>query len=156
MAAPLNDIGLNPFRSDRRQFQGCVAAVTGIKYGMVVVAHTSADTNARGVALPAGKGDTGVRGVVSDQGDPNASGAFAVGDEFGCCTDGVVEVLLDAGESAVKDAPAITGTTVGTVAAFTGSAPYDLVGTFAQTYDNSAGTAPVLVSLKVAIYRRFS
>lgn len=158
MSEPITtDIGLNPFRSDRRLFEGCVAATTGIKYGMVVAAHTAGpDTNARTVQLPATKGATGVRGVVSDQGNPNLSGQFDVGDEFGCCVDGFVEVLLDAGEIATKDAPAITGTTPGTVAAVAGAAPYDICGTFAQTYDNSAGANPVLVSMKVSIYRRFA
>lgn len=157
MGAPFNDIGINPFRSDRRTTVGGVAAGTGIKYGMVVKAKTSGpDTNARDVILTASKGDTGIRGVVSDQGDPNSSNAFAVGDEFGICVEGYAEVLLDTGETAVKDAPCISGTTAGTVAAFAGSAPYDIVGTFAQDYDNSAGSGPVLISVKVGVYRRFS
>lgn len=156
MSAPLNDIGLNPFRSDRRQFEGCVATVTGVKYGMVVVADTGT-TNARDVKLPTSAGATGVRGVVSDQGDPNSSDGFAVGDEFGCCVDGIVEVLLDAGEACVKDEPAICGATDGTVKPLAAeSAPYDIVGTFAQTYSNAAGATPVLVSMKVSVYRRIA
>jgi hypothetical protein len=156
MSAPLNDIGLNPFRSDRRLFEGGVATGSGIKYGMVVIGDTGT-TNARDVKLPTGAGNTGVRGVVSDQGDPNSSDGFAVGDEFGICVEGVVEVLLDAGESCVKDAPAITGTTAGTVKPIASeSAPYDVVGQFAQTYNNSSGLTPVLVSMKMGLYRRHS
>lgn len=156
MGAPFNDIGINPFTSDRRLFEGGVATVTGIKYGMVVKGDTSTN-NARDVKLPSGAGDDGCRGVVSDQGDPNNSDAFAVGDEFGICVGGIVEVLLDAGQVATKDAPAITGATVGTVKPIASeSPPYDVVGYFAQTYDNSAGSAPVLVSMNVAIQRRFS
>lgn len=156
MSAPINDIGINPVRSDRRLFEGCVATVTGITYGMVVIGDTGT-TNFRDVKLPSGAGGTGVRGVVSDQGDPNNSNQFAVGDEFGCCVSGLVEVLLDAGQIATKDAPAITGSTAGTVKPIASeSRPYDIVGTFAQTYDNSGGGSPVLVALKVDVYRRFS
>jgi hypothetical protein len=156
MAAPLDDIGINPARSNRTLVVGCVAGGTGIKYGYVVKGKTSGNTNFRDVILASGKGDTGLRGVVCDQGDPNDSGKFASGEEFGVCTEGYAEVWLDAGESAVKDAPAISGTTDGTVAAVAGSAPYDIVGTFAQTYDNSLGATPVLISIKVGVYRRFS
>lgn len=154
MSAPLNDIGLNPFRSDRRLFEGCVATVATIKYGMVVIGDTGT-TNARDVKLASGAGGTGVRGVVSDQGDPNNSGLFATGDEFGCCVEGFVEVLLDAGESSVKDAPLITGGTPGTVKPIASeSAPYDIVGYAAQTYNNSGGGSPVLISMRVAVQRR--
>lgn len=146
MSAPTNDIGLNPFKSDRRMFAGCVATVTGIKYGMVVIGDTGT-TNARDVKLPAGANATLVRGVVSDQGDPNNSGAFAVGDEFGCCVEGAVEVLLDAGATATKDTGACTSATPGTVKNDTGTG--DLVGVFAQTYDNSGGGSAVLVSMYV-------
>lgn len=146
MAAPFNDIRINPFFSDRREFQGAVATVTGIKYGMVVIGDT-ATTNARDVKLPAGANATLTRGVVANQGDPNNSGAFAVGDEFSVCTSGLVEVLLDAGATATKDTPACTAATVGTVKNDTGTG--DIVGIFAQTYDNSGGSSPVLVSMDV-------
>lgn len=154
MAAPLNDIGINPFTSDRRGFLGCVAGagVSTIVYGDVVIGDAS--TNARDVRLPTGAGSVGVRGVVSDRGDPNVSNRFAVGDEFACCYDGVVEARLDAGQIATKDAIAICGATVGTVKPLGAEAkPYDIVGRFAQTYDNSAGGAPVLVSLNVNVQR---
>ena len=157
MAAPFNDIGINPFRSDRRTFVGCVAGtgVSTITYGNVVIG--SASTNARDVALPAGAGATQVRGVVSDQGDPNVLGRFAVGDEFAACNGGTAEVYLDAGQIATKDQPCITGTTAGTVKPVAAeAAPYDVLGTFAQTLDNSAGPTPVLVSVHVNIYRRFA
>ena len=150
MPAPFNDIRLNPFRSDRRQFSGCVATATGIKYGMVVIGDT-ATTNARDVRLPAGANATLTRGVVSDHGDPNAAGAlvdsFAVGDEFACCVGGDVEVLLDAGATATKDTAACTAATVGTVKNDTGTG--DVVGYFNMTYDNSAGALPVLVSMRM-------
>lgn len=156
MAAPFADIGINPFGSDRREFLPGVATVTGIKYGMVVIGDT-ATTNARDVKLPTGAGNTGVRGVVADQGDPNSSSAFAVGDEFGVCIAGVAEVLLVAGGVATKDAPCITAATAGTVKPVAAeSAPYDVVGTFAQTYDNSGGGSAVLVSVNVRPYRRFA
>jgi hypothetical protein len=152
------DIGLNPFRSDRRLFAGCVAATTGISYGCVVKGKTTGgDVNARDVILPTGAGETGLRGVVSDQGDPNNNGEFASGAEFGCCTEGYAEVLLAAGETAVKDAPAISSADDGHVKPIASeSAPYDIIGTFAQDYDNSGGSGPVLVSLKVGVYRRFA
>jgi hypothetical protein len=151
---PAADIGINPPLSDRREFAPCVANVTGITYAMVVKGDTST-TNFRDVCLPSGAGDVGVRGVVSDQGDPNNSGQFDQYAEFGCCKAGYVEVLLDAGQSCVKDAPAITGATAGTVKPIASeSAPYDIVGVFGQTYDNSAGSSPVLVSLFVNIVRR--
>lgn len=152
--APPADIGINPPLSDRREFAPCVANVTGITYGMVVKGDTST-TNFRDVCLPSGAGDVGVRGVVSDQGDPNDSAQFDQYAEFGACKSGYVEVLLDAGQSCVKDAPAITGSTVGTVKPIASeSAPYDIVGQFAQTYNNSAGSLPVLVGLYVNISRR--
>lgn len=153
MGAPFNDIGINPPVSDRRGFDGCVATGAGIKYGMVVIKDT-ASTNFRDSKLPAGAAADNVRGVVSDQGDPNNSGAFAVGDEFACCTDGEAEVLLDAGESCVADTEAITGATPGTVQPWTNETDVDVVGRFKQTYDNSAGSVPVLVSIKVAPYRK--
>jgi hypothetical protein len=151
------DINLNPFRSDRRLFTAGVATVATIKYGMAVIGDTLT-TNASDVKLPAGAGAVGVRGIVADQGDPNNAGLFAVGDSFGICTDGYTEALLDAGQIATKDAPAITGATPGTIKPVGAEvAPYDIVGTFAQTFDNSGGAAPVLVSLRVpAVVRRFS
>jgi hypothetical protein len=156
MSAPFNDIGINPPVSDRRRTEGCVATVATITYGMVVIGDTGT-TNFRDVKLPAGAGGTGVRGIVADQGDPNNLGKFATGDEFGVCIDGSAEVLLDAGQIATKDAPAITGATPGTVKPVAAeSAPYDVVGYFDQTYDNSAGSAPVLVSLRVSPQRRFA
>ena len=156
MPAPFNDIRLNPFRSDRRMFSGCVATATGIKYGMVVIGDT-ATTNARDVKLPTAAGSVGVRGVVSDQGDPNASDAFAVGDEFACCIDGTVEVLLASGQIATKDAPAITAAAGGAVKPLGAEAkPFDVVGTFAETRDNSGGATAVLVSLNVRPYREFA
>ena len=153
MGAPPNDIGINPFTSDRRLFEGGVATATGLKYGMVAVGDT-ATTNARDVKPPAGAAANNVRGVISDQGDPNASGGFAVGDEFAICVNGLVEVLLDAGASCVKDTPAITSGTAGTVKPWTVETNVDIVGNFAQTYDNTAGAAPVLVSLSVNVYRK--
>lgn len=153
MTAPFNDVGINPFTSDRRLFEGCVSTVATIKYGMVVIGDT-ATTNARDVKLPAGAAANNVRGVVSDQGDPNNGGAFATGEEFGCCVGGLVEALLDAGEICVKDTPAITGATPGTVQAWTAEANVDIVGRFAQSYDNSAGLVPVLVSLNVDVSRK--
>lgn len=147
------DILINPPRSDRRTFQGCNPTVTGITYGMVVIGDTST-TNFRDVKLPAGAGSISVRGVVADHGDPNSSGQFAVGDDMGVCTDGIVEVLLDTGQTCVKDAPAVTGATPGTVKPVGAeSAPYDFVGYFAESYTNSAGT-PVLVSLLCRPSRR--
>lgn len=154
MAAPFNDIGINPPRSDRRQTEGCVSTVATITYGMVVIGDT-ATNNFRDVKLPAGAGGTGVRGVVQDHGDPNNLGKFPTGEEFGVCSDGICEVLLDAGQIATKDAPMITGTTPGTVKPFAAeAAPYDYVGKFEQTYDNSGGASPVLVSATVRPYRR--
>lgn len=151
MAAPFNDIGINPFTSDRRGFSGGVATVGTIKYGMVVIGDTGT-TNARDVKLPAGANATLCRGVVADQGDPNNGGAFAVGDEFSICREGIVEVLLDAGATATKDTGACTSATPGTVKNDTGTGT--LLGTFAQTYDNSGGANPVLVSLNVNISTR--
>lgn len=153
MGAPFNDILINPPRSDRKQTAPCVATATGITYGMVVIGDT-ATTNFRDVKLASGAGGTNVRGVVQDHGDPNNSGQFAIGDEFGACFDGTVEVLLDSGQSCVKDAWAITGATPGTVKPVGAeAAPYDFVGQFAESYTNSAGV-PVLVSLTVKIVRR--
>lgn len=153
MGAPFSDIGINPPRSDRRLTEGSVATVTGITYGMVVIGDTST-TNFRDVKLPTGAGNVGVRGVVQDHGDPNNSGQFAIGDEFGVCIDGLCEVLLDTGATCVKDAPAITGATPGTVKPVAAeSAPYDFVGYFAQSYTNSSG-APVLVSARIIPQRR--
>src|SRR5262245_11660682 len=129
------DINLNPFKSDRRQFMGGRATVTGIKYGCLVAGDTGSD-DAEDVVLPSGSGAAGCRGVVSDQGDPNNSGAFAVGDTFGVCTDGYVEVLLAAGQQATKDGAAISAGTDGTVQDITGT-PDEIVGYFAQTFDNS-------------------
>lgn len=154
MAAPAADIAINPPRSDRRQTAGSVSTVATITYGMVVIGDTGT-SNFRDVKLPSGAGATGVRGVVSDHGDPNNSGLFATGDEFGVCVEGFAEVLLDAGQTATKDAPAITGATAGTVKPIASeSAPYDIVGYFAQTYDNSSGSSTVLVSIRVAPQRR--
>lgn len=153
MSAPFSDIGINPPRSDRRTSAGSVATVTGITYGMVVIGDTST-TNFRDVKLPSGAGNTGVRGVVQDHGDPNNSGQFAIGDEFGVCVEGYVEVLLDNGVSAVKDAPLITGATAGTVKPIGAeSAPYDIVGYAAQSYTNSTG-GPVLISMLCKPQRR--
>jgi hypothetical protein len=145
MGAPFNDINLSPFTSDRRGFLGCVATVATIKYGMVVIGDTGT-TNARDVKLPAGANATLTRGIVSDHGDPNNSGLFATGDEFACCYDGICEALLDAGATATKDTGACTSATAGTLKNDTGTG--DLVGVWAQTYDNSGGAAPVLVSLR--------
>lgn len=144
MGAPIADIGINPVTSDRRRTHGSVATVTGIKYGMVVIGDTGT-TNHRDVKLPAGANATLTRGVVQDQGDPNNSAQFAIGDEFGVCVDGDVEVLLDTGAVATKDTGACTSGTAGTVKNDTGTG--DLVGVFNQTYDNSGGAAPVLVSM---------
>lgn len=156
MGAPFADIGSAPPRSDRRINEGCVSTVATITFGMVVIGDTGT-TNFRDVKLPAGAGGTGVRGVVQDQGDPNNLGKFATGEEFGVTVEGLCEVLLDAGAIATKDAPCITGATPGTVKPVGAeAAPYDIVGQFAQTYDNSAGSAPVLVSAFVRPYRRFS
>lgn len=152
MPAPFNDFGINPPRSDRRVVPGMVATVTGITYGMVVIYDTGT-TNFRDVKLPAGAGSISVAGVVADQGDPNNSGQFAVGDEFGACVDGIVEVLLDAGQTATKGAYAITGATAGTVKPIASeSAPYSIVGQFMQTA--TAGSSPMLVSLRVGLHHR--
>lgn len=153
MGAPFADILINPPRSDRRLILGSVATVGGITYGMVVIGDTGT-TNYRDVKLPSGAGNVGVRGVVADHGDPNNSGQFASGDEFGVCADGLVEVLLDAGQSCVKDAPLITGATVGTVKPIAAEvAPYDIVGYAAESYTNSGGS-PVLVSMLCKPQRR--
>ncbi len=91
---------------------------------------------------------------MQDHGDPNNSGQFAVGDEFGACIDGLVEVLLDAGQTSVKDAPLITGATAGTVKPIGGeAAPYDIVGYAAESYTNSGGS-PVLISMFCKPQRR--
>ena len=152
MPAPLADILINPPRSDRRVVPGMVATVTGITYGMVVIYDTGT-TNFRDVKLPAGAGSISVAGVVADQGDPNNSGQFAVGDEFGVCVDGIVEVLLDAGQSCTKGGYAITGATAGTVKTVAGeSAPYSIVGQFMETL--TAGSSPTLVSVRVGLHHR--
>lgn len=152
MPAPFNDIGINPPRSDRRLSAGCVATVATITYGMVVIGDT-ATNNFRDVKLPAGAGAVGVRGVVQDRGDPNNAGLFPIGEEFGACVDGFVEVLLDAGQSAVKDAPLITGATPGTVKPIAAeSAPYDIVGYAEQTI--TAGASPTLISMLCKPQRR--
>ena len=154
MGAPFGDIRINPPRSDREKSKGAVATVTGITYGMVVIADTGTN-NFRDVKLPSGAGSSSVYGIVSDQGDPNNSGQFAVGDEFSTCYAGIAEVLLDAGQTCTKEGWAITGATAGTVKTVGGeSAPYDFVGQFDETYDNSAGATPVLVSLRINIHRR--
>jgi hypothetical protein len=141
------DIGINPFTSDKRGFIGCVANATGIKYGMVVIGDTGS-TDARTVKLPAGANSAGTRGVCTDHGDPNSGDDFAVGDEFSCCYDGIVEVLLDNGATATKDGAACTSGTAGTVKDDTGTG--DIVGYFAdKTKTNSTG-APILVSMRVA------
>jgi hypothetical protein len=154
MSAPFNDIGTNPPTSDRRSFKGCVATVSGIKYGHVVIFDTGT-TNFRDTKLPAGAAATLLKGVVSDQGDPNSSGAFAVGDEFACCDGGEVEVLLDAGATAVtKGQPVISSATAGTVKGWTNETAVDVLGEFTQDYDNSLGSSAVLVSMRVGIYRK--
>lgn len=153
MGAPFADIGINPPRSDRRTAKGSVTTAAGVTYGMVVIGDT-ASTNYRDVKLPAGAAASNVRGVVQDHGDPNNGGAFPVGEEFGVCDDGDVEVLLDTAQSCVKDQWAISGATPGTVKPVAAeAAPYDFVGQFSQTYNNTTG-APVLVSMKVRIVRR--
>lgn len=153
MGAPFADILINPPRSDRRLTEGSVATVTGITYGMVVIGDTGT-TNFRDVKLPSGAGNSGVRGVVQDHGDPNNSGQFSVGDEFGVCIDGLTEVLLDVGQTCVKDAPLITGATPGTVKPVGGeAAPYDFVGYAAESYTNS-GSSPVLISMFCKPQRR--
>ena len=108
MAAPIAYIAspLNPVSSDRRVIESAVPTVTGVKYGVVVIGDTGTN-NFRDVKLPTADGPTGVRGVVTDQGDPNNSGAFAVGDELGVCMSGVAEALLKAGATATKDEPCI-------------------------------------------------
>lgn len=152
MPSPFNDIGINPPRSDRRLSAGSVSTVATITYGMVVIGDTGT-TNFRDVKLPAGAGAVGVRGVVQDHGDPNNSGLFATGEEFGVCVEGFCEVLLDAGAAAVKDAPLITGATPGTVKPIGGeSAPYDIVGYAAQTF--TAGSSPTLISAYIKPQRR--
>lgn len=152
MGAPFSDIGINPPRSNRVRNKGGVATVVGITYGMVVISDTGT-TNFRDCKLPAGAGGQGVYGVVQDQGDPNNGGAFAIGDEFGVCDDGYSEVLLDAGQTATKGQPFITGATPGTVKPIGGeAAPYDIVGFFEQTL--TAGASPTLVSGRLNIHRR--
>lgn len=154
MAAPIADIAspLNPVSSDRRVIESAVPTVTGVKYGVVVIGDTGTN-NFRDVKLPTADGPTGVRGVVTDQGDPNNSGAFAVGDELGVCMSGVAEALLKAGATATKDEPCIAANG-GFVIPVAGSAPYDIVGTFRQT--KTAGANAELVSINVTPYRRFS
>jgi hypothetical protein len=151
MGAPFNDIGINPFTSDRRGFLGAVATVATIKYGMVVIGDTGT-TNARDVKLPAGANATLTRGIVADHGDPNNAGLFAVGDEFSVCYDGVGEALLDAGATATKDTAACTSATAGTLKNDTGTG--DVVGIWAQTYDNSGGAAAVLVAIRILPHPR--
>jgi hypothetical protein len=150
MGAPANDIGINPPRTDRRESISGVATGAGITYGCVVC-FDSGTTNNRDVKLPAGANALLCAGVVQDQGDPNASGAFAVGDEFGICNDGIVEVLVDAGVQVHKGKKACTSATAGTVKEDTGTG--NIVGQFMQDYDNTLGAAPVLVSMKVLIER---
>jgi len=152
MGAPFADILINPPRSNRTRLKGAVATVTGITFGMVVIADTGT-TNFRDVKLPAGAGAVGVQGVVADHGDPNNSGQFAVGDEFGVCDDGYAEVLLDAGQTSVKGAPLITGATAGTVKPIGGeSAPYEIVGYAEESL--TAGASPTLISARLTIHRR--
>lgn len=146
------DIGINPPRSDRRVLSGMNPTGTGITYAMVVIYDTGT-TNFRDVKLPTGAGNAGVAGVVSDQGDPNNNGQFAVGDDMGVCVDGIVEVLLDAGQTATKGGYAITGATAGTVKPIAGeSAPYSIVGQFMQTL--TAGASPTLVTLRMGLHHR--
>jgi hypothetical protein len=151
MAAPANDIGTNPFTSDRRLFLGAYSTVSGVKYGAVVIYDTG-DNNSRSVKLPTAAGATGVLGIVAEQGDPNSSGAFAVGDEFAVCVEGVAECLLSASAVATKGGLAITDSANGTIKPWVAeSKPYDVVGVFAQT--KTAGAAPELVSVIVGPYR---
>ncbi len=152
MPAPFNDIGINPPRSDRRVIPGFVSTVSTVTFGMVVI-YDTATNNFRDVKLPAGAGSISVAGVVADHGDPNSSGTFATGEEFGVCVDGIVEVLLDASQAAVKGAYAVTGATAGTVKPIGAeSAPYSIVGQFMQTL--TAGATPTLVSLRVGLHHR--
>jgi len=152
MPAPFADILINPPRSDRRIMSGMVSTVSTVTFGMVVIYDTST-TNFRDVKLPAGAGSISVAGVVADHGDPNASGTFATGEEFGVCVDGIVEVLLDASQVATKGGYAITGATAGTVKPIGGeSAPYSIVGQFMETL--TAGSSPTLVSLRMGLHHR--
>ena len=148
------DIGLNPPRTDRRQIIGVKSTGAGVKYAHVVI-YDSGDASYQAVKLPTGAGNTGVAGVVADQGDPNDSGKHPSGGEFGVCRDGIAEVYLEASATATKGGPAITAATAGTVKDAAGSAPYDVVGYFMETKTAGAGAAE-LVSIDVSIQRRFA
>lgn len=150
MGAPFNDIGINPPVSDRRRSVGCVATGAGITYG-AVVKRDSGTTNFRDTKIAAGANDSLIVGVCQDQGDPNNSGQFAVGDEFGAAIDGDVEILIDT-VLVHKGKYGCTSATNGTVKEDTGTG--DVVCQFMQDYDNSAGTGPVLVSARMALANR--
>jgi hypothetical protein len=152
MAAPFNDILINPPRSDRRIIPGFVTTETGPTYGMCMMYDTGT-TNFRDVKRTTGAGVASVAGVVADHGDPNNSGQFSTGDDMGLCVDGIVEVLLDGGQTATKGAYAISGATAGTVKPIGGeSAPYSIVGQFMETL--TAGASPTLVSLRMGLHHR--
>ena len=90
----VTDVGLNPPVRGNIHSRTGQAGTTGMKFGMVVVSAQTA--NHAEMVLTTTAGDPLTLGVITTQGDPNNSGAFALGDEFSVRDAGDVQVLVDA------------------------------------------------------------
>jgi hypothetical protein len=86
-------IGLNPPKAGNRHSFSGRATVTGMKFGMIAVPDTS-DGGHDAVKLSTAAGEEPLAGVITSQGDPNSSDAFAVGDEMSIRDEGEAEVLV--------------------------------------------------------------
>lgn len=86
-------IGLNPPKAGNRHSLTGRATVTGMKFGMIAAPDTS-DGGHDAMLLSTSAGQTPLAGVITSQGDPNNSDAFAVGDEFSVRDEGEAEVLV--------------------------------------------------------------
>lgn len=86
-------IGLNPPKAGNRHSLTGRATVTGMKFGMIAVPDTS-DGGHDAMKLSTGAGEEPLAGIITSQGDPNNSDAFAVGDEFSVRDEGEAEVLV--------------------------------------------------------------
>lgn len=142
------DIGLNPPRGQNVHSRTGVMTDALAQFGSILI--QAGTGNHADMVTTASAGAAGVQGVVQQQGDPNNSGLFAVGDQVSVRDAGEAQVLVVAGTYAVGD-PIITSTTAGAgkkLAAETGA---DVVG-FSEQAITLAQTG--LISVRLNIYRR--
>lgn len=143
------DINLMPpYSRPTRSFTGTTTVATA-KYGMIAV--DGATGNHGDVKISTGAGETKIRGVVGDVGDPNNSNLFATGDNVTVHEEGNVEVLFVATTVIAMDDVIIASATAGQAKVLAGeSKPYTVLGYARQGI--TIGAAAGLASVRLHIH----